>query len=102
MSTIELGGNIRLTGFSDMDNAKMVVVKKIVGNYARRFSDLTKNLEFLSLTIKPVHRTDAGRIFELHAKLMDNGTPIVAESSDRNIFVAIDSALKKVENGISR
>ena len=51
--------------------------------------------------MKPVHETDASRIYELHAKLMDNGKPIVGEVSDRNLFVAIDSVLKKIENSFS-
>ena len=31
---MELGGNIVLTGFSDRDFTEMIVVKKIVGQYA--------------------------------------------------------------------
>lgn len=101
MDTLELGGNIQLTGFSDLDRDRIVVLKKIVGNYARKFSDRSKNFEQLSLTMKPVHETDASRIYELHAKLMDNGKPFVGEATDRNLFVAVDSVLKKIENSLS-
>lgn len=51
--------------------------------------------------MKPVHETDSSKIYELHAKLMDNGKPVVGETSDRNLFVAIDNVLKKVENSMN-
>jgi ribosome-associated translation inhibitor RaiA len=96
--SLQLGGNIQLTGFSALDRGQMVVLKKIVGNYAKRLSQISSNFEELSLTMKPVHETEANKMYELHAKLMDNGKPIVSEITDRNLFVAIDSVLKKIEN----
>ena len=36
---IELGGNIVLNGFRDLEPPELVVVKKIVGTYARKFAD---------------------------------------------------------------
>ena len=36
---LQLGGNIELSGFREIDPASMVIIKKIVGNYARKFSD---------------------------------------------------------------
>ena len=45
---LELGGSIQLSGFSGIDGGQMVVVKKIVGNYAKRLSDGkdTDNLDY--------------------------------------------------------
>ncbi|MBD3164534.1 hypothetical protein GF323_04990 [Candidatus Woesearchaeota archaeon] len=100
MDTLELGGNIQLTGFSAMDSAKMIVLKKMIGNYARKFSDRA-GFEQLSLTMKTIHETESGRIYELHGKLMDKGKPTAREAPDRNIFVAVDSVLKKIEESIS-
>ena len=101
MDTLVLGGNIQLTGFSDLDGGKMIVLKKIVGNYAKKLCERCTKFEGLSITMKPVHETDSGKIYELHAKLMNDGNPIIGEISDKNLFVAIDKALKKVESGIS-
>ena len=101
METLELGGNIQLTGFSDLDGGRMIVLKKIVGNYAKKLCGLCANFEQLSLTMKSVHETEASKIYELHAKLMDDGKPVIGEYSDRNLFIAVDAVLKKVESGMA-
>jgi ribosome-associated translation inhibitor RaiA len=100
--TLELGGNIELAGFSNLDGGSMVVVKKIVGNYAKKFSEITTNFEKLSVTMKPVHKTEKSEIHELHAKLIADGKPVTSEISDRNLFFALDKVLKKIENEISK
>ena len=99
---ISLGGNIELSGFNVVDGAGMIVVKKIVGNYARRFSEITKQFELLSLTLKTVHEREKSEKYELHAKVMDTGKSYTAEVTDRNLFFAIDNVLKKVEQEISK
>lgn len=101
MDTLELGGNIQLTGFSDLDGGKLIVLKKIIGNYAKKLSECCNNFEQLSLTMKHVHETEGSKMYELHAKLMNGGSPIVGEASDRNLFIAVDAVLKKVENGMT-
>ena len=96
--TIELGGNIKLTGFSDMDKGQMVVLKKIIGNYARRFSDRSETFGGLSITIKAVNETEAGAVYEICATLMDGEKQKDADCKETNIFIAVDSVLKKIEN----
>ena len=98
---VQLGGNIQLSGFRDIDGASMVVLKKIIGNYARRMSELSGKFESLHVTMKPVHETQKSEKYEIHAKLMDNGKPIVSEVVERNLFIAVDNALKKVVNELS-
>jgi len=95
---IELGGNIQLSGFRDVDGATMIVLKKIIGSYARKFSDTCEKFEKLSVTIKKVHERETSEKHEIHVKLLDNGKPYVSEMTDFNVFFAIDAALKKVEN----
>ena len=97
---MQLGGNIELSGFRDIDGASMVVLKKIVGNYARRMSDLSR-FEKLHVTMKPVHETEKSEKYEIHAKLTRNGKPFVSEVVERNLFVAVDNALKKIVNELS-
>ena len=98
---MQLGGNIQLSGFRDIDGASMVVLKKIIGNYARRLSELSGKFESLHITMKPVHETEKSEKYEVHAKLMDNGKPLVSEVVERNLFIAVDNALKKIVNELS-
>jgi len=92
--TMELGGNISLTGFSEIEPGMMVVVKKIVGNYAKRFSESLEGFQNISLTLKPIHGT---KKFEMNAKLSAQGKIFTAEVTDFNLFVILDLVLKKVE-----
>lgn len=94
---MQLGGNISLSGFNVVEKPEVVVVKKIVGSYARKFADQLKNYESLELRLKQVHKTETSEKFELHAKLLFDGKVEASEVTDRNIFVAVDSALKKLE-----
>lgn len=96
--SIELGGNITLTGFRNLDKAQLVVVKKIVGNYAKKMSETAKKFENLSVTLKKIHGD--GDKYELHAKLMDNGKAFTSEVTDFNLFFALDKVLKKILNSI--
>lgn len=96
---IELGGNIELVGFKNIDSGSMVVLKKMVGNYVKKMNGLTDNFEKLTLTAKTVHTDNK---FEIHAKVMDNGTPITSEVTDFNLFFTVDKALSKVYNVLDR
>ena len=93
---IELGGNIELSGFKDIDSASMVIVKKMVGNYAKKMSDLVSSFERLHITVKAVHATEKSEKYEIHSRLINRGKPTVSEVTDRNLFVAIDDSLKKL------
>jgi ribosome-associated translation inhibitor RaiA len=96
-NVLQLGGNIELSGFNELDGGIMMVLKKIVGNYARKMSDRSSNFEKLSLHVKKVHEKEKGKKYELHAQLLDNGKSMNASFTDRNLFVAVDSALKGIE-----
>ena len=97
---IQLGGNIELSGFNSLDGGIMIVLKKIIGNYARRMSDKAKNFEKLSLHVKKVHEKEKSELYEMHAKLLDNGSALTASSTERNLFVAVDNSLKGIMNQI--
>jgi len=92
--TLELGGNIELTGFRELDPGSMIVVKKIIGNYARKFSNKVE-LQKLKITIKPVHGEDSG--YEVHSTILTSDKNYIAESTDHNIFFVLDKAMKKLE-----
>jgi ribosome-associated translation inhibitor RaiA len=98
---LELGGNIVLAGFKEIDGASMIVLKKIIGNYGRKFSEGLENYNNLSVTMKPVHENKSNKKYEIHAKLSDNSNPVASVVTERNIFVAVDSALKKIESQLN-
>lgn len=93
---IELGGNITLVGFKEIEKAELVVVKKLVGSYTRKMSDIVSGFENLTVTLKIVHKTEGSEKYELHAKAMVNGKPVTSEITERNMFVGLDDVLKKV------
>ena len=95
---IALGGNIQLTGFRDIDSSSMIVLKKIIGNHARRISELTKKMEILHITLKPVHQREKSEKYEVHAMIVDDGKVFASEITERNLFVAVDTVLKKIVN----
>lgn len=94
---MELGGKISLSGFKEIKPAEFIVVKKIIGGYARKFSDSLVNYESLHIYLKGVHKTPGSEKFEIHGKLLFDGKLKVSEIVDRNLFVALDSVLKKLE-----
>jgi hypothetical protein len=102
MERIQLGGNIELAGFRPLNGGEMVVVKKIVGNYVKRMEGMCKNFSGLKLRLKPLHQTgDAMKKFELQGQVYDDGTVYPAGVIERNVFVGVDSVLKKLVHEIS-
>lgn len=98
MSTIALGGNINLVGFKDLHHTELIVVKKLVGNYMRKLSTTTPVNE-LTLTVKPIHHTDEDSSkYELKANLNVNGKHYFSDLTDFNLYVGIDSIMKKLES----
>lgn len=99
--TVELGGNIEISGFKDVDYASMIVVKKIIGNYVKRFSEQFNGFEHFKMTMKKVHETPGSEKYELKAEAVVDNKPTNAEITERNLFVAVDSVLKKIEASLS-
>lgn len=93
---IELGGEITLKGFGDLDGGELVVVKKLVGRYARKLSENSNGYKGLTVTMKPVHKTENSQKYELHAMADLDGDQITSEVTDRNLFMALDDVLQKV------
>ena len=89
----ELGGNIILDGF-ELDNQEMIIVKKIVGNYAKKIRNFS-DYEELKLTMKS-HLKAKNKHFELKVLAIFNGERAVAEGTGRNPFTIIDDAMKKI------
>lgn len=94
--TIQLGGNIELVGFKELDKGSMVILKKMVGSYARKMSDFSQNFEKLTVHMKSVHEKEKSEKFQLQGKLVDNGKVMNSEITDRNLFFATDKILNNL------
>lgn len=92
---IKLGGSIELTGFKEFDGATMIVLKKIIGNYARKLSDFSKDFKSLHVHVKTIHEREKSEKYEIKAQCKaDKVYP--AEATERNLFFAVDKVLKKI------
>lgn len=89
---IELGGNITLSGFQDREFAELIVIKKIVGQYARKLHDTVPGFQSLSVNLNVLGHQQ----HEISIKAMVDGAPYNSAVTERNLFVALDSALKKI------
>lgn len=89
---MELGGNIVLTGFAERDFTELIVVKKIVGQYTRKFSDTIPGFSKLHITLKEVHTSK----IEITSKADVHGKEYTADVVGHNLFVVLDESLKKV------
>lgn len=89
--TIDLGGNIRLSGFSALDAATMIIVKKIVGNVARELH--TKNpFQELHLNLSKQNQQMTVQASMKGKKACDGA------ATEANLFFAINKALEEIKN----
>ena len=65
---MQLGGNIQLIGFREIDPARLIVVKKMVGNYVKKISDEFSIM--LSDKIKRNDKMSCMTIFALHPPIL--------------------------------
>ena len=86
---IELGGNIKLDGFSDVDPSTLIVIKKLVGNYARRVQERVCKFDELVLERR------LGSEVTLHARVRGE-KDLVAEASDQNLFFAMEKVFSSL------
>ena len=94
---MELGGNIELLGFDELEISELIVLKKIIGNFARKFSDhLKDDYQKLSLHLKKVHGKKSHK-YELKATLKSKKKSFTSEITEVNLFVCVADVLKKIE-----
>jgi hypothetical protein len=86
---MKLGGNIVLDGCDNLEPATLIVLKKMVGNYARKISE--KN-SFDELMIKV---QNSGDNYKLEATLTKVGSQEIKNAEDNNLFFALNNALKE-------
>ena len=88
---IELGGNIKLINFENIEPALLIVIKKIVGNYTKKISTTLPSFQSIEIALED-KESNAIRVRVLADKEYE------ASASDKNLFFALDYALKNIES----
>ena len=89
---------IEYAGFRVVDDDSFEIVKQNVERHSRKLSVKAKKINNIHLTLKKLHEREKGEIYDIHARLKDNGKIYVSHCSDRNLFAAVDKALQKLVN----
>ncbi len=87
---MELGGNIELINFDDIEPGKLVVVKKIVGNFTKKITDSGKAFERLVIDLIDKEKNI------VKGTLVVEGKEKTEEASDNNLFFALNNLLSKL------
>ena len=90
------GPMMELSGFKDIDSSSKEVIRKNVDAHARKIMVHCKNMQNLHITLKVLHQREKGEIYDIHARLKDNGKFFVSHVTNRNIFAAIDESLENI------
>lgn len=84
---IELGGNITLKGFDNLEPSKLIVAKKMIGNYVKKIQE---KINIKNITI------ELSNEFKISTKLSYNSKELTSKCQDKNLFFAIDKALNEI------
>lgn len=87
---MELGGNIELIGFSEVDPNDLVIIKKIVGNYTKDLADGVDDFERVSVTLA------SQTPFEVVCAAVVGSETFSAKTKDANLYFALDACFKHV------
>lgn len=88
---IELGGNIRFHGFEALDQADVLIAKKLVGSYVRRMCDEVEGCTSTELFLE---RSEKG--FSIKTVTTVKAEKYEADAQGTNVFMTIDASLKKL------
>ena len=102
MAEKQASPTIELSGFKDIDSSSRDIVKTNVERHAKKISTVAKNFQNLHITLKTLHQREKSEIYDIHARLKDNGKFFVSHVSDRNLFAAVDLALEKLLHELGR
>jgi hypothetical protein len=96
---LKLGGNITLVGFRKYEPSKMIVVKKIVGNYIKKVQDRDIGFEKVSIGVKNVHNSEV----EIKCNLLIDGKSYNSKTTGFNLFIVLNEVMSNVmkEAGLS-
>jgi len=93
---IALGDKINLVGFKIFSGSEMIIIRKMIGNYVRKFMEKDKDFTMLTLHVKTIHEIEDNKRFEMKAAYEGTQTMHV-DGSEKNVFVCLDNLLKKLD-----
>lgn len=96
IESVKLGEKIQLSGFNDSDPGEKKIIRKVVGNYLNKFEKLDENVISLKIRLKKVHETEKNALFQINV-LLTTDEDYTSEETERNLFFALDKALKNIE-----
>ncbi len=99
---VETGGDVSLSGFRELDPGELSAAEKIISHYEQRFCALCGEGMRMKITMKKVHATPKSQKFEFKAFVEAQGKRFDSTVTERNLFIGLDAALKKIENEISK
>ena len=94
----EFEGKVELSGFHEIDDEAMEVLKRILRTNIKRFHEICTKFEKLTLRMKKVHAQVHSEKYEIHASVLDNGKLYTSATTEKDLFLAIDEAIKKIEH----
>jgi hypothetical protein len=88
LTMIELGGNINLENFEDIEKGQLIVIKKVVGNYTKKISENSKDFKKITVSLAK----DSKYKIEVNLEVEESKK---SEAENPNLFFALDQALAK-------
>lgn len=92
---MELGGNIKLDGLEGIEPALLIVIKKIVGNFAKRYSEKTEVKELL-VTLEDKDKN------KVTVKLQGSDKEFKESKEGDNLFFVLDEMLVKIQDKLEK
>ena len=83
---IELGGNIKLDGVEGVEPAQLIVIKKVVGNFAKQYSE-KKQVNELLIKLEGNYKVTASLNEEINE-----------ESEGDNLFYVLNEVLVRIRD----
>ncbi|MBI2105640.1 hypothetical protein HYT56_02260 [Candidatus Woesearchaeota archaeon] len=95
---IQLGERIELKDFDSLEPGELTILKKMIGNHANKFHEFTK----LHIHLKNVHKKEKSQKFQINAQLELDEKHYEAETTNFNLFFAINEVLESLRSQVER
>ena len=92
--------NIQIAGFKNIDASAMQEVSRLIATYSRKIGEVAKKPQMLTVKLKEVHKRPKSEIYEVHCMLLDKGKKFNSTTLDRNLLIAVDIGLQKLDSEI--
>lgn len=92
---LELGGGIFLDNFEGIEPGRLIIVKKIVGNYTKNISENIEGFKKITISL------EEGNSYKIVVKV-DAGKELIATGEKENLFFALNDALTGIDDQIDQ